>query len=180
MPTTGPATPAGAGAVPARAPSTGAPARSEPSQGPPSQAPTAKPQEQAQLEAWEAILGLIRETKPALASVYEHAAPLEVTRECLHLAYREGTFLSEQAVASDARAILSDAAATHFGTDVTIDFDLAGRHDEVQSLAAKNAAALAARIEAAREKVRRHPLVAAALEHLGAELREVRLPNDFA
>ena len=152
----------------------------ESSGGPVSQVPAAKPQEQAQLEAWEAILGRIRDSKPALASVYEHAAPLEVTAKRLHLAYRQGTFLAEQADAPDARAILADAAATHFGSDVAIELDLAGRHDEVQSLAAKNAALLAARIEAARDKVRRHPLVAAALEHLGAELREVRLPTDFA
>lgn len=140
----------------------------------------AKPQEPRQLEAWEAILVIVRDDKPALASVYEHAAPLEVTEARVHLAYREGTFLAEQAAASEARAILAAAASRHFGQDVEIEVQLGARHGEVQSVAAKNAAALAARVEAARERVRQHPLVAAAVEHLGAELREVRLPNDFA
>jgi len=144
------------------------------------QASTAKPQEPVQLAAWEAILAIVRADKPALASVYEHAAPLEVSEERLCLAYRQGTFLAEQADAPEARAILSAAAAKHFGKDVAVEIDTNNRHDDIQSIAAKNAAALAARVEAARERVRRHPLVAAAVEHLGAELREVRLPSDFA
>jgi DNA polymerase-3 subunit gamma/tau len=140
----------------------------------------AKPQLPEQLRAWEAILAAIRDDKPALASVYEHAAPLEVSAQRVHLAYRDGTFLAEQAAANEAQAILAGAASKHFGSEVAIEIDLGSRHDEVQSVAAKNAAALAARVQAARERVKQHPLVAAAVEHLGAELREVRLPNDFS
>jgi DNA polymerase III subunit gamma/tau len=144
------------------------------------QSPNARPQTADQLQAWEAILRSIREAKPALASVYEHAAPLTVTAEGVQLAYRKGAFLAEQAAASDAKAQLEAAVSAYFGCTVGVEVEQGPRYDEVESVSAKNAAALAKRIDQARQRVTEDPLVAAAMEHLGAELREVRLPADFA
>ncbi|MEZ4439496.1 MAG: DNA polymerase III subunit gamma/tau [Polyangiaceae bacterium] len=156
---------------------------SEPSPGlaplPPLEREAKRPQDPAERADWEAVVALVREQKPALASVFVHAAPLSVTAEGIELAYEEGTFLAQQASEAEAQSLLTDAAAKHFGRPVSVTLQLGQRHLDVQSIAAKNAAELRARIEAARERVIHHPLVVAAVQHLGAELRDVRLPAEL-
>src|SRR5690606_6809949 len=109
--------------------------------------------------------------------IFEHAAPLEIGPERLLLAYESSSFLAKQAEEPAARQLLADAARAHFGREVAVELDLDGRHREVQTLAAINSAEQQARLEAARQRVANHPLVAAAIRELGAELREVRLPT---
>jgi hypothetical protein len=131
------------------------------------------------LAHWETILTSVRERKPSVASIFEHAAAVEVARERLVLAYPPGSFLAEQANEAETQNLLREAASAHFGAPCALEIDTTGRHLAVQSLAAKNSAAQAARIADAKRKVAEHPLVLAAVNVLGAELRDVRLPADF-
>lgn len=132
----------------------------------------------AQLADWEAILTIVRDRRPALASVFEHGAPLSVTRDEVLIGYERGSFLAQQATGDEALGALRGAVRSHLGPDTSVDVDLSGRHLEVQTLAAKHSAEHTARLAAARLKVAEHPLVTTAIEVLGAELREVRLPGD--
>lgn len=133
-----------------------------------------------QLGHWEAILARVRADKASLASVFEHAAPLSIASGRIVLAYEAGSFLAEQASETEAQSSLAAASTAHFGERTVIEIDLTGRQREVESLAARNSAAQAARIAEAKQKVAEHPLVLAAVSLLGAELREVRLPGDTA
>jgi DNA polymerase-3 subunit gamma/tau len=110
--------------------------------------------------------------------VYEHGAPLAVTRAEVRIGYQAGSFLAQQAGAADALEELRAAVRSHFGPDTAVELDHSGRHGEVQTLAAKHSADHAARLEAARRRVAEHPLVTTAIDVLGAELREVRLPGE--
>jgi DNA polymerase-3 subunit gamma/tau len=127
---------------------------------------------------WAAILERVARHKPHIASVFAHAAPLGIGRDGVVLGLERGSFLADQAATQEARDLLTDAASEHFGTRVAVEIDLSGRHGERQTLAARHSAEAAAQRDAARQRVREHPLVKAAQELLGAELRDVRLPGE--
>lgn len=131
----------------------------------------------AVLEAWESILSAVREKKAPIASVFEHAAPLEVASGRLVLGYPPGSFLLQQAQNADNQALLEAAATEHFSASTAIEIDTSARHQEVETLAERNAAIAREAERQARKKVEGHPLVLAAQELLGARLRDVRLPG---
>ncbi len=129
------------------------------------------------LTAWRAILAIVAADKAPVASVFEHGSPLVVQSGRIVLGYKEGSFLVQQASAAPATSLLGAAAQQHFGTPCEIELDLSGKHHQVQTMAAKNSAELAARTAAAREQVAQQPAVRMAIEVLGAELQQVRLPS---
>ena len=151
-----------------------APSGTRPGQEPPP-APNAPAMDPALLATWESVLDIARGNKPAVASIFDHAAALEVASGRIVVAFEPASFLLEQARRPESIELLTAAASEHFGARTEVVFDEAGRHLEVQSVAAKNAFANEARLQAARQRVAEHPLVVAAVNVLGAELREVKL-----
>ena len=63
----------------------------------------------------------------------------------------------------------------HFGAPTPVAFNLTAATKGIASVAALDSEDHRARLEAARRAVAEHPLVKAAVEILGAELRDVRL-----
>lgn len=116
--------------------------------------------------------------KPRVASVFEHAAPLIVEPGRLLLGVEPNSFIAQQAQDAEAQALLRHAASDHFGVATEVELDLGGGYGKVQTLAAKHSAEQAARLAEARQLVANHPLVLDAIEVLGAELKDVRLPDD--
>jgi hypothetical protein len=98
----------------------------------------------------------------------------------IELAYPGGSFLLQQATASESKALLERVAAEHFGQSPPVSIRESDEHADVMTVAQANSMEQAARVAAARKRVEEHPLVSAAMDILGAELRDVRLPNDFA
>jgi DNA polymerase-3 subunit gamma/tau len=129
------------------------------------------------LARWRTLLKHLAERQPAIASYYEHAAPLAIAPGQLVLGYPGDSFLAQQAQDAKALGLLVEVAAEVMGEPTAVSFDLQGRH-RVKSVATRNSEQLAARKEAARKKVAEHPFVAQAIDVLGAELREVRLPSE--
>jgi hypothetical protein len=85
---------------------------------------------------------------------------------------------AEQAMDPASRELLLTAARRHFGTTPELIFE----RTAVKSgtIAQTESAERKARIEAAKHRVIEHPLVAAAIELLGAEIKDVRLAHDLA
>ncbi|MBI4706026.1 MAG: DNA polymerase III subunit gamma/tau, partial [Deltaproteobacteria bacterium] len=129
------------------------------------------------LAEWRAILTRVAARHAATASVYEHAAPLEIVPGRIVLGYEPGTFLASQAARAEALALLAAEADAHLGVPTRIELDHSGAHRGVPTVAACNAAEQQARRQAAERAVAEHPLVAAAVKILGAELLGVRLPE---
>jgi DNA polymerase III subunit gamma/tau len=134
----------------------------------------------ANLGPWRAVIALIQQQRPALASVLEHAALIELTPERAVLGYEANSFLVGQATEPAARELLAGALRSHFGGSPEVVFETLVRGAGVASLAQVETAERKARIEAARRLVAEHPLVTAAIELLGAELKDVRLGPDAA
>ena len=158
-----------------RRPSTPPPASGRPSVIVPATPPVvAAP---AELEGFRAVLGIVRARRPALASVLEHAAVLRFAADRVELGYEAGSFLVGQATDASAKDLLLDALRIHFGGAPELVFEtLANKHGNV-TLAMVDTAERKLKLDAAKRAVAEHPLVTAAIELLGAELKDVRLAD---
>jgi DNA polymerase III subunit gamma/tau len=132
----------------------------------------------------ESTLGVLRELlrrvadkRAGVASMFEHASPVCVDQERVIFAFEPGSFLLSQVREVGGIELMQTAVQEQFGEATHFEVVSDGRHANVQTVAAFDAAAREAAVEAARKRVIEHPLVRAAMEELGAELRDVRLPQ---
>ncbi|HJK95320.1 MAG TPA: hypothetical protein RMH26_31580, partial [Polyangiaceae bacterium LLY-WYZ-15_(1-7)] len=136
----------------------------------------------AALQEWEAIVNVLRESRPALAAVLEHGVPRVVTAERLVVSFQDGSFYGRQADTRDSRAAIADAARVRLRAtpEIEIRFDA-----EDGATASKTVAAVEAGRREAEQKARRlealgHPVVRDAMD-VFPEARgsvEVRLEGD--
>ncbi|MBK9262434.1 MAG: DNA polymerase III subunit gamma/tau [Polyangiaceae bacterium] len=132
------------------------------------------------LGLFRAVLDIVRDKRPALASVLEHAVLLHIGPDRLTLGFEGDTFLSKQAQEPLAQEILRSALATHFGGRPDVTFESVAPMSGLATIAQLDSAERKSRLESARRAIANHPLVTAAIELLGAELRDVRLAQDDA
>jgi DNA polymerase III subunit gamma/tau len=135
----------------------------------------AAPGRPATLDAWRAVLERVRIDRAPLASVLEHASPIACSAERVVLGYEPGSFLAAQATEASAVELLTRHVRDYFGTSTPVAFDLTAGPKSSPSVAAMDGEQHRIRLEEARRAVAEHPLVKAAIEILGAELRDVRL-----
>ncbi len=186
-----PAPAARAPSRPARAPSpastptptpTTAPQRLPDTAGPQASPATAGPQ----FDAWRATVDLMRATHPRQASLFDHAVLMSIESDRIVISFDQGNFLSDQASDASTRELLISAARRHFGRPMDIVIESSGENASfvrgsasTKTIAGAENSEKRARINAAKKAVAEHPLVLAAIEFLGAELKEVRLPAEY-
>jgi hypothetical protein len=83
--------------------------------------------------------------------------------------------LAAKATESDAVELLTRHVRAYFGTTTPVAFDLTAGPKSSPSIATLDGEERRARLEQARRAVAEHPLVQAAIDILGAELRDVRI-----
>ncbi len=132
----------------------------------------------AALAGWRRVLLAMAERRQALASVLEHAAILEFSLERVVLGYDQGSFLAVHATEKAARDLLDEVLREHFGAPVEVRFETT-KTGAAASVAQLEAADKRTKMDAARRAIARHPLVNAAIELLGAELRDVKLGEEL-
>jgi DNA polymerase-3 subunit gamma/tau len=139
--------------------------------------PSAPEPQSPALDTWRIILERVRAAKPSLASVFERGVPVEVTAQRVLLGFPPDSFLGAQAADAEALDVLTREVRAHFAaaTEVALDLSLKTAGPTVASIDAERHREAVA---AARAAVEKHPLVAAAIAILGAELKDVRLPNE--
>jgi DNA polymerase-3 subunit gamma/tau len=138
-------------------------------------APKPKAAAPADLQGWRAVLAIVRTKRPALASVLEHAALLRFDAERVDIGYETGSFLVGQASEPSAKELLRSALATHFGKPTQLGIETIAPKSGNVTLAMIETAERKTKLDQAKKAVAEHPLVTAAIELLGAELRDVRL-----
>ena len=127
------------------------------------------------LDAWRSVLNTVRTRRPALASVLEHAALLRFGAERVELGYEASSFLVGQAAETSARDLVIAALTSHFGHAPELAFETIAARSGNVTLAMVETAERKGKLDAAKRAVAEHPLVTAAIELLGAELKDVRL-----
>jgi len=165
-----------AAAPPASSPAAPAPAAPAPAP----TAPRVSPPDEV-LAQWRDVVDRVRGRRAALASVLEHAAILRLDADKgVVLGYEQGSFLIAQVNEPQSRAVALKAIEEVVGKGTTLEIETLTGSATHETLARIELADRKARVEDARKAVEQHPLVDAAKEHLGAQLREVRLPSDLA
>jgi len=119
----------------------------------------------------------VRAQHPAVAAVLEHGVPVEMNAERVLVAYAPDSFLGAQASEPEALDLLTREVRAHFRASTRVGLDLS-RRAKGPSVATMNADERNKKLAEARASVEGHPLVKEAIRVLGAELREVRLPQD--
>jgi DNA polymerase III subunit gamma/tau len=132
------------------------------------------------LTVFRTILKTLAETAPSMASVFEHAAVLELTRERVVLGFEAQSFAGAQATEPEALEAVTRAVRAHFGAPTHVAIDLSARATPTDTVAVADAAARKDALEKARAKAAAHPLVVEALRLFDAELREVVFRDDSA
>ncbi|MGO9834260.1 MAG: DNA polymerase III subunit gamma/tau [Polyangiaceae bacterium] len=131
------------------------------------------------LDTWRAIVERVRKTRPPLASVLEHALPLEIGATAVVIGFDpSAAFLAVRAGEPDALELLTREVRAHFGVPTRVELrSSANPPHGVLTVAAIDADHRAADLTKARAAVEGHPLVQEAIRLFGAQLRDVRLPT---
>ncbi|NUP12742.1 MAG: DNA polymerase III subunit gamma/tau [Polyangiaceae bacterium] len=113
-----------------------------------------------------------------LASILERAALIEASDTRLVLGYEPRSFEANLLAEPQAKALLASLAGSTLGHGATVDIVDHVLAAETPTLAKMVSDAVRARREEIDRGIRNHPLVAACVNDLGAEIRDVRLPRD--
>lgn len=124
--------------------------------------------------AWRTVLDRIRGANSNLAVSLELVGVMSFTAERVELAYEAHEYhLIDLVTEASARETLGAALRAHFGRAPEVIFSIttakSGTVSQVLGAEKK------AKLDAARRGVAEHPVVTAAIELLGAELRDVKL-----
>jgi DNA polymerase-3 subunit gamma/tau len=147
--------------------------------------PAVSPDGRNQDDAWRAILERVRATRPALASVLEHALPLEVGVARVVVGFEAGdAFLAARASEPESLEALTREVRGYFEAPTQVALDLSATRQNKQrrarSIASIDAEKRSAEAAEARAKVEAHPVVQEAIHLFGAQLRDVKLPSGEA
>lgn len=151
--------------------------------------PSPAPSDTNPFDAWRAIVDSLRATHPRQAAFFDHAVLMGIESDRIVVGFNQGHFLSEHASETTTRDLLAQAAGRHFGRPMHIvvepmDNGASGAGHpagtaHTKTIAQTETSEKQARLAAARKTVAEHPLVLAAVELLGAEIKEIRLGPEF-
>ncbi len=151
----------------------------EPAEAQPSPQPVPARAPSGNADDWRMILDRVRSLRPDIASVFEHAIPLEVGPSLVVVGFEPtASFLSARASDEHAIDAVRAAARGHFSALTNVVIDTAVKPLGVlRSVAAVDAERQRATTAAARAAVEAHPVVREAIRLFDAQLRDVKLPS---
>jgi DNA polymerase-3 subunit gamma/tau len=133
----------------------------------------------AELDAWVAILESVRQSRPELAAMLEHAAPLSVGPSELIVGWEPGSVFAAQVANKEALDLVTRAASEHFMARTRVVFELdSARAKSFDTLARRQVRERQERLREAMSQARAHPRIADAMEILGARLKDLKLAQD--
>jgi hypothetical protein len=128
---------------------------------------------------WRAILERLRQSRPGLASLFEHSIPLEIGPARVLLGFEaSAVFLGARASEPEALEALTHEIRAHFGAPTQVALDLSAKPTSgLRTVASLDAEARAAELAKARAAIEGHPIVREAVRLFNAQVREVKLPG---
>ena len=131
------------------------------------------------LVSFRTIVESIEGEHMALGSTLRNAWLLAVDVERVVLGFAPESFYAVQVREPESLEILTQAVREHFGKPTEVSLDFTSRDDEARlpTLSLIDDQARRESLRRARAEVENHPMVQAARRVLGAELREVKLPE---
>jgi len=141
---------------------------------PPAPVPSVAPD----MGVWRAIVERLRSEHAQLASIFDHATPMEVAAARIVIAFdATAGFVAARASEAEALEALTRAARAHFAAPTEVILDLSAKPSPgARTVAAMDAERRAGETAKARTAVQEHPLVKEAIRLFGAQVRDVKLP----
>jgi len=139
----------------------------------------AAPSTSADIDGWRAILERVRTARPAIASVFEHAIPIEVGSARVVVGFEPNAgFLAARASDPEAIDILTREARAHFGAATLVVIDASAKSPNgARTIASVDAERRSTEESVARAAIQAHPLVEEAIRLFGARVHDVKLPS---
>jgi DNA polymerase-3 subunit gamma/tau len=130
------------------------------------------------LDRFRTIVEAIRRTRPHVASLLAHAYVIQIDEEKLRLGFEPGHFAPSQLNDPHERAVIEREARAVLGTKVEITIESDVRPTSTSAtLAAIDREKQDAERARARKDVEQHPMVKTVIELFGAEIREIKIPD---
>jgi DNA polymerase-3 subunit gamma/tau len=132
-----------------------------------------------ELDVWREILDRVHAVRPALASVLQHAVPIELRPARTVVGFESGAgFFAARASEPDALEILTREVRAHFGAPTQVVLDVSATPTSgLRTVASIDAERRSEALAKARAAVENHPLVQQAVRLFGATVRDVKLPS---
>jgi DNA polymerase-3 subunit gamma/tau len=124
---------------------------------------------------WTKIVSAVRGESALLASVLENAAPLQTSRERVVLAFPPTSFLHTQISEANHNELLTRVLRDHLGDGATVAVELTDDALRNRTLSRIAEVKRYEEREVARKEAEQHPLVQAAIQLLGAVVRDVKI-----
>jgi DNA polymerase-3 subunit gamma/tau len=142
-------------------------------------APVAGPVAVPDLDVWRAIVERLRPVRPALASVLEHAVPLELNPRRVTVGFEpSASFFAARASEPESLEAMTREIRAHFSAPTQVAVDLSARPGPtLKTVASIDAEKRTAELARARADIEGHPVVREAVRLFGAQLRDVKLPS---
>jgi DNA polymerase-3 subunit gamma/tau len=139
---------------------------------------TAAPAPLPDMMVWRAVVERLRVDRAQLASIFDHATPVEVGAARLIVGFDPAAgFAAARASEPEALEALTRAARAHFGAPTEVILDLSAKPAPgAPTVAAMDAERRAAETAKARAAVQEHPIVKEAIRLFNAQVRDVKLP----
>jgi DNA polymerase-3 subunit gamma/tau len=150
-----------------------------PSQAPALASPPPVPSTTPDLDVWRAIVDRVRPSWPALASLLEHAVPVELGARRVTIAFdASASFFAARASEPESLEALTREVRAHFGAPTQVGVDLSARPGpSLKTVASVDAERRTAELAKARAAIEQHPVVQEVVRVFGAQLRDVKLPT---
>jgi DNA polymerase-3 subunit gamma/tau len=130
------------------------------------------------IDTWRAILDRLRSSRPALASTFDHAIPLEIGPARVVVGFEpSAAFLAARASEPEALEALTREVRAHFGAPTQVALDLSAKAGGARTIATLDAEKRSAELAKARKTVENHPVVQEIVRVFGAQVRDVKLPS---
>ena len=126
------------------------------------------------LETWTV---LVEAMDAGPVAIFKHAVPLEANEQCVRIAFEVGSFYARKMVSGESEAIIAAAAERALGKRPVVEIVQGALPEDAPTIArrddARRAEARAKREDAARN----HPIVRSFLEHVGGEIRGIKVED---
>jgi hypothetical protein len=131
------------------------------------------------LDLWRTLVEKVRPSRPALASVLEHAVPLELNPRRVTVGFDPASsFFGARASEPESLEVLTRVVRDHFAAPTQVAVDLSARPGpSLKTVASVDAERRSADLAKARAAVEGHPVVQEVIRLFGAQLRDVKLPS---
>ncbi len=136
--------------------------------------------EQTLLLAWQELVDRIAEQRPEVAAILEHAIPLKIDADVIHIAWPPDSTLGRQF--TDAEISRCLVGARPMGGTSNVSVHITHESNEVTgrtTLAAVETANRTRRLRALVLQAKQDPCIVEAMEILGAHVLDVRIPQEL-